>query len=86
MLALCCDNLAKGNRAGVGDILMQRFKAVESAASNNTWEFSKHPEILPETQFQASSQREREAAAKMVIREPKFQQDLRRGGHRRSPG
>jgi len=85
-LAICCDHLAKGNTAGLGDVLMQRFKAVESAANQRPDEYSKHFELLPDRQFQTASRREQEAAARMVIRESQLQGALRRRGDRDEPG
>jgi len=64
--------------AGLGDILMQRFKAVESSASKS-WEYAKQLELVPETQFQSVSLKEQEVAAKMAIRESQLQRSLKMG-------
>ena len=79
-LAICCDHLARGNTAGLGDTLMQRFKAVESSVNHKTWDYSKHLELVPEAHFQATSMKEQEQAAKMTIRESQLQGALRRHG------
>ena len=77
-LAVCCDRLSRGDMAGVGDVLMQRFKAVESSASKS-WEYAKQLELVPETQFQSVSLKEQEVAAKMAIRESQLQRSLKMG-------
>jgi len=76
-LAICLDQLAKGNTAGVGDVLIQRFKAVENSASHKSWDLAKHMEIVPEQQFATASIREQEAAAKMTIRDSQLQRSLK---------
>ena len=53
-LAICCDLLAKGSTAGLGDTLMQRFKAAESSVNHNSWDYSKHLEIVLDQHLQAS--------------------------------
>ena len=78
-LAICCDHLAKGNTAGLGDVLMQRFKAVESSLNHKgSWDLSKHLELVPTQHFQATSMKEQEAAARMVVRESQLQNALRK--------
>ena len=77
-LAICCDHLARGNTAGLGDILMQRFKAVE-AAHQKSWDYAKQFELVPEQQFQTASVREQEVAAKMSIRDSQLQRSLKLG-------
>ena len=54
-LAICCDQLARGNTAGLRDTLMQRFSAVESSVNHRTWDYSKHLESVPQDHFQATS-------------------------------
>ena len=79
-LAICCDHLAKGNTAGLGDVLMQRFKAVESSVNHKSWDYSKHLELVPNQHFQATSMKEQEQAAKLVVRESQLQGALRKRG------
>jgi hypothetical protein len=76
-LAICRDHLARGNTAALGDVLMQRFKAVESSASSTGWEVAQHLELVPHRQFSATSMREQEAAARMTIRESQLQKALK---------
>ena len=79
-LAVGFDHLARGNTAGLGDVLMQRFKAVESSANHKSWEFAKHFELVPNQQFACASQREQETAARMTIRDSQLQRSLK-GDH-----
>ena len=76
-LAMCLDHLARGNTAGLGDVLIQRFKAVEKSATQKSWEVARHLELVPEQQFATASLKESEAAAKLMIRDSQLQRALK---------
>ena len=49
-LATALDQLIMGNIPEVGDLLVQRLKAIETAASDHNWEVAQNLELLqPET-------------------------------------
>ena len=60
-LALALDHVLAGRFAKAMDILVQRFKAVESSTSDGGWSHSRHLELLPEGRVSSVSTREREA-------------------------
>ena len=70
-LAESIDQLAAGRLEAVGDILMQRFRAVEKAVQDNGWETARHLEIIPPALPTTLSDRERAQALQMRIREQK---------------
>ena len=43
------DCILNGRIPEAGDILMQRFRALETAATDGTWELAKHMELIPDT-------------------------------------
>ena len=79
-LAESIDLLAGGNLGALGDVLMQRFRAVEtSVQENGSWELARHLEVIPpplpstlskaeRAQALALKQRERKAAAVLGAR------------------
>ena len=71
-LAKGLDKLVKGDAAGAADVLVQRFKAVETASSDGHWGIAKHHELLPSGAVSAVPDREREAAARMEKEERKL--------------
>ena len=64
-LAMAIDLMVQGDTARAGDILVQRFKAVETASADGNWSVAKHLELLPAAAISAVPDREREAAARM---------------------
>ena len=60
-LALALDHVLAGRFANAMDVLVQRFKAVESSSSEGGWAHSRHLELLPEGRVTAISPQEREA-------------------------
>ena len=80
-LQMAMDTLLDGNLALVGDILMQRFKAVEGSLNDGGWELSRHMELVPPSGASSSSQGERERAGRAALREAKLAvtlEDLRK--------
>ena len=75
-LATCMDLLAQGETHRVGDILMQRFKAVETALDSKSWDVAKHHELVEQDRASAVSQEEREVTARLALREHQLEKAL----------
>ena len=86
-LAQCLDHLASGRLAPLGDILMQRFKAVETAVSTKSWDIAPHMELVePLDGTGVTSAKEHELAAKMTLKDGQLRTMLDRGRHHRQSG
>ncbi len=46
-LETCLDLLTSGNLAGLGDVLIQRLKALEAAMADQNWQSARHLELIP---------------------------------------
>ena len=68
-LAAAVDLLVRGQLSQAGDLLMQRFKSVETAARDQHWEVAVQQELIPESVTGASSLREHEVASKLALRQ-----------------
>jgi hypothetical protein len=71
-LAEALDSLLSGDLAHAGDILMQRFKAIETAEREGNWNVASRLELIPEATASAVSHAEREAAMSLELRERKY--------------
>ena len=54
----CLDALIQGNLPALGDILMQRLKALEQAVKDGNWNTAAHLEAVPSLDVGLTSQRE----------------------------
>ena len=72
-LAEGLDLLMEGKLAELGDLLMQRYKAVETASSDASWDIARHYELIPDTSVSTVSFSERAAATAMRQRELKLE-------------
>ena len=63
-IALALDELGKGHLPQVGDLLMQRFKALQTSVVDGNWATAKRLELLPDDQITLTSFEERRQAAK----------------------
>eukprot|EP00438_Fugacium_kawagutii_P010981 Skav206612 [mRNA] locus=scaffold1562:77884:84170:+ [translate_table: standard] len=62
-LATSLDMLLDGNLGGVGDVLAQRFKAIESSlAAEGNWQVARHHELIPSSATLATKAELSEAA------------------------
>ena len=77
-LAEGLDHLLSGRLAEAGDLLIQRYKAVETAAGGESWELARHLEVIPPAAISAVSQSERAAVTAMRARELKVDQMVTR--------
>lgn len=79
-LATALDLLLDGRLGQLGDLLAQRFKAIEaSLAADGNWAVARHQELIP-TQASLSTKAELTEAAKAEIRAQKLRSQLSRGG------
>ena len=80
------DALIKGDLASVGDCLVQRLKAVETAATDQSWDGARHLEVIADQNVSAVTEAERGAMFALRARElklAKVAQDLK--GTRKAP-
>ena len=63
-LALVLDSILAGDVATAGDIVAQRFRAVETAHGMGSWNVAKHMELTGDAKVQSVGRRELEQAAK----------------------
>ena len=70
------DALLTGNLARSGDILLQRFKAIEASVNDSSWAVARHCELIPEPETSITTFAEREHAAKLELRERKLRDHL----------
>ena len=62
-LAMALDCLGRGDLPSLGDLLAQRFKALETSVVDGSWSVARRLELVPQDAMLASTQ-ERKAAAK----------------------
>ena len=70
------DALLVGNLSRVGDILAQRFKALETSIADGQWAIARHFEIIPESDASMVTYAEREHAVRLELRERKLREQL----------
>ena len=67
-IAAALDELIEGNLQKVGDLLMGRFKALEEALLDGTWDFAREYEVLPQREVGITTDSERHRAAALQMR------------------
>ena len=83
MLATVIDRLLEGNTAAVGDILMQRFKAVESTGSSDLpWNVAEHMELIAPANVSCMDRAERSMAVADAYKLSKVNDLMKKGGTR----
>ena len=79
-LAKSLDCLLRGELAQAADCLMQRFKAVEMAATERgSWSLATKLELIPPGDASAVGGREKEAAATLELQEQKLKRLMEAG-------
>lgn len=79
-LGTALDYLLEGKLGLLGDLLAQRFKAIEaSLAADGNWAVARHQELIP-VQASLSTKAELSEAAKAELRAQKLKAQLTRGG------
>ena len=68
-VAHAIDALTEGRLAEAGDVLMQRFKAVEMAETDQSWAVAQRMELIPRRDISSVSSAERAAAVHAELAE-----------------
>ena len=87
-LARLLDAVLRGDLGELGDILTQRFKAVETAPNEANWDTARYLEVLPTAGPSAVSEAERSAATQLRLKEVRLARmtlEASAGGRSRSP-
>ena len=66
-LATILDHLAEGNLAAVGDVAVQRWKALESSIGDKSWSLAQHQELIPSQEVGLSGDWERTLMARAEL-------------------
>ena len=82
-LAEAIDNLDQGHLPQVGDLLMQRFKGVESKVISGSWTLSNQLELVDKSFTGLTSLEERSLSSKAMVQERKVE-DASKGDRARS--
>ena len=76
-LATCLDHLVTGRLDTLGDVLIQRFKAVETSTRDQSWLLASQQELIPSKELGVSTARETEAAAKQALQRARLLKHLK---------
>ena len=68
----CLDTLLRGDLAGVGDMLMQRLKAIQQATKDGNWALAKHLELCDTDNVGLATQQERSEAVQAELQHQKL--------------
>ena len=79
-LARSLDLLEQGSLAELGDLLMQRFKAIEQSLADGNWAIANEMEIVPEALPTLASANEQQVAARAAYLRSKLDAAKRRSG------
>ena len=75
-LAQALDSLVEGDLARVGDILMGRYKALESHTQSGTWDIASELEALPKRDLSLTSEKELARITPLQLRKARRRQSL----------
>lgn len=75
-LAEAIDLLMEGQFAAVGDVLMQRMKAVESSVTDG-WQLASHQELIPPAKATLSTNLERSYVARQALQARKLEESIK---------
>ena len=81
-IAESIDALMEGNVLRAGDLLIQRFKALETSVIDGTWSRARHHELIPEEGVGLASAGERQAISLLELQHGGGQQEI--GNRQRS--
>jgi hypothetical protein len=87
-LALIIDHLMNGRLAALGDVAMQRFKAVQTSVRDGNWQTARHQELIEDDNL-LTNDREQELSVRAELRAQKLRGQLdsvRRTGSGRASG
>ena len=69
-IAESVDALMEGDVLRAGDLLIQRFKALETSVIDGTWSRARHHELIPEEGVGLASAAERQAISRLELQRP----------------
>lgn len=75
-LGMALDLLMTGNLGSLGDLLMQRLKALETAVNEQNWSSARHQELIAPQSASLTNPGEREAAARAELRALKLRNSM----------
>ena len=78
-LAPALDLLANGELATLGDLLVQRFKSIETRGRTGSKRLGEAQELLPPVTMGATTLREQEVAAKFTLRSAALEEVIKKG-------
>ena len=84
-LALSLDCLLAGRVETTGDILVQRWKAVESAIVYGGWSLARHQELIPPHEVSLTAESERTAATRAELDRTRLEEATRKASERHAP-
>jgi hypothetical protein len=87
-LALILDHLMDGRLAALGDVAMQRFKAVQTSVREGNWQTARHQELIEDDGL-LTTDREQDMSVRAELRAQKLRSQLdsvRRTGTARVAG
>ena len=85
MIGECLDALTRGELPHLGDMLMQRLKAIEQATKDGHWKVAEHLELVDSTDIGLASSAEVSAAVATYSEGAKLKERLTRAGTRKPP-
>ena len=71
-IAEAVDALVEGDVLRAGDLLIQRFKALETSVIDGTWLRGRHHELIPEEGVGLASAAERQAISRLELERRKL--------------
>ena len=80
MVGECLDALQRGELPKVGDMLMQRLKAIEQATKDGHWQVARHLELVDGTDIGLASRAEVASAVSSYSEGAKLKERLSRAG------
>ena len=85
-LAEALDALGVGDLPRTGDILMQRFKSIETSITDQTWEVAAQQEVIPPAGLGLTTTSERHAASRAALLHKKLEDVKRKSSGKRDDG
>ena len=74
--AAVIDHLMDGQLGALGDVAVQRLKALEASVSEGGWELARHQELIPKTRASITEDEERFLAARAELQATKLRKAL----------
>ena len=78
-LGRAIDLLVQGHLPELGDLLMQRLKALETSFADQGWHSARHQELIPSHAASLTTEAERRKTAKMEVAANKLKEITMRG-------